>query len=154
MISASRDGEYVANIVKLFGIDTVRGSTSRRGAAALKSSIAKLEKKINVSMTPDGPRGPRYKLSKGPVILGAKTGVPVLPVGVNYSSYWELKSWDRFRIPKPWSKLELIIGTPIYIDEDLTDELLEEYRVKIEAELNRVSKVTDKELTEKRERKG
>jgi len=58
MISASRDGEYVANIVKLFGIGTVRGSTSRRGANALRESISKLKSGVNVSMTPDGPRGP------------------------------------------------------------------------------------------------
>jgi len=153
MISASRDGEYVANIVKLFGIGTVRGSTSRRGAAALKSSIEMLEKGINVSMTPDGPRGPRYVLSKGPVLLGAKTGIPVLPIGVNYSSFWELRSWDRFRIPKPWAKLELIIGTPIYIKADLSDDEVEEYRLKIELELNNVSGVTEKELSEKREKK-
>jgi len=77
-----------------------------------------------------------------------------LPIGVNYSSYWELRSWDRFRIPKPWARLELVIGTPIYIEKELSEEQVEKYRLLIETQLNEVSFVTDKELSERRKRKG
>jgi len=153
MISASRDGQYLANIIHYFGIKTVRGSSSRRGAAAVRASIKMLENKINVSITPDGPRGPRYKLSNGPILLASKTSIPVLPIGINYSSYWELKSWDLFRIPKPWAKLELNIGEPIHIEKDLSTEKLREYKILIENRLNEVSRVTEEDLKKNRLRK-
>ena len=136
MISASRDGQYMANIIKYFGIGTVRGSSSKRGAAALREAIACLESKRNVSITPDGPRGPKYKMSRGPVILASKTGVPVLPIEVAYSSYWEASSWDSFRIPKPWAKISLIVGDPINIPPDLNDTEIEEWRRLLEQKLN------------------
>ena len=142
MISASRDGQYIANIVRLFGIQTVRGSTSRKAMNAIRESLKYLEQGINVSMTPDGPRGPKYKLSKGPIILASKTGYPVLPIGVNYSSYWSLKSWDNFQIPKPWSQIELIMDKPIKIPPDLNDEEIEHWRSIIEDKLNIVSNIT------------
>jgi len=141
MISASRDGQYLSNIIKLFGIQTVRGSTSKRGAAVLRESISYLEKGNNVSMTPDGPRGPKYILSKGPIILASKTGAPILPVTVNSSTYWEIKSWDRFQIPKPWAKVELVLGEPVNIPPDLSDEEMEEWRHLIEKKLNSISQV-------------
>ena len=139
LISASRDGQYIADVVTLFGIKSVRGSSSRRGAVALKASLDCLNDKCNLSMTPDGPRGPKYKMSKGPVIMASKTGFPVLPVSVNYSSYWELKSWDRFQIPKPWAKITLILGDPINIPPDLSDEETEEWRRVLEQKLNAIS---------------
>ena len=141
MISASRDGQYLSHIVKLFGLQAVRGSSSKRGAAALRESITCLENGNNVSMTPDGPRGPRYKLSRGPIILASKTGIPILPVAVNASSYWEAKSWDKFQIPKPWARVDLVIGAPVKIPGNLSDEEMEEWRVKIEKQLNEISRV-------------
>jgi lysophospholipid acyltransferase (LPLAT)-like uncharacterized protein len=136
MISASRDGQYLANIIGYFGIGTVRGSTSKRGASALREAIACLKSGRNVSITPDGPRGPKYKMSKGPVILASKTGVPVLPIEVSYSSFWEVGSWDAFRIPKPWAKVTLILGDPINIPPDLSDADIEEWRRLLEQKLN------------------
>ena len=139
LISASRDGQYIADVVKLFGIKSVRGSTSRRAGVALKGAIECLNDKYNLSMTPDGPRGPCYKMSKGPVLMASKTGAPVLPVSVNYSSYWEAKSWDRFQIPKPWAKVTLMVGDPIKIPPDLSDEEIEEWRRVLEDKLNAIS---------------
>lgn len=145
MISASRDGEYISNIVKLFGVRTVRGSSSRKGAGALRGALNVLKDGANLIMTPDGPRGPRYHLSKGPIILASKTGFPILTLGINYSSYWELRSWDKFRIPKPWSRIELIFGEPFNVPPDLDDKNLEQWRSKIEKQLNEVSRVEDKD---------
>lgn len=143
MISASRDGEYISNIVKLFGVGTVRGSSSRKGAGALRGALSTLEDGANLIMTPDGPRGPRYKLSKGPIILASKTNIPIIPLGINYSSYWELKSWDKFCIPKPWAKIDVVIGDPVSIPADLSDEEMEEWRRQIEQRLNAASKVEE-----------
>ena len=143
MISASRDGQYLTNIVKIFGVLSVRGSSSRKGVAALRESIKCLEKGNNVAITPDGPRGPKYKLSKGPILLASKTGIPILPLTVNSSSYWEAKSWDKFRFPKPWSRMELVLGDTIQIPPDLSNEEVEEWRLKVEKALNIISKVEE-----------
>ena len=138
MISASRDGQYLATIINYFGISTVRGSSSKRGAAALREAITRLDSGCNVAITPDGPRGPRYKMSRGPVILASKTGIPVLPIEVSYSSFWEAKSWDKFRFPKPWAKVVLILGDPINIPPDLSDSEIEEWRRLLEQKLNAI----------------
>lgn len=147
MISASRDGEYISNIVKLFGVKTVRGSSSRKGAGALRGAMVALEEGTNLIMTPDGPRGPRYKLSKGPIVLASKTGIPIIPLGINYSSYWEFKSWDLFRVPKPWARIDMIIGDPVNIPPELSDEEMEEWRRQIEQRLNVASKVEESDKT-------
>lgn len=143
MVSASRDGQYLSNIMKLFGIHTVRGSSSKRGAGALRESISCLKKANNVCITPDGPRGPRYKLSRGPILLASKTGVPILPLAINYSSYWEAKSWDKFQFPKPWSRMDLVIGDPVKIPPDLSDEAMEKWRLDIEMRLNAISGIEE-----------
>lgn len=139
IISASRDGQYLADIVSLFGVTPVRGSSRKKGFAALSEAFEMLSKGYNVSITPDGPRGPKYVMSKGPVILASKTGRPVLPIAVNSSKYWELKSWDAFRIPKPFSKLELLMGEPIYIPPNLSEEEIESWRLILENKLKELS---------------
>jgi lysophospholipid acyltransferase (LPLAT)-like uncharacterized protein len=94
---------------------------------------------MNISMTPDGPRGPKYKLSMGPIILSSMTGYPILPISVNASRYWQLKSWDNFQIPKPFSRLQLNVGKSISIPPNLSDEEMEKWRVHVEEKLNEVS---------------
>jgi len=141
MVSASRDGQYVTDICRLFGIRSVRGSSSKKGFVAFTDALKFLEEKCNISITPDGPRGPRYKMSKGPIALASMTGYRVLPVSVNYSSYWELRSWDKFQIPKPWAKITLVLGNPIKIPADLSDEDTEKWRKTVEDALNAISEI-------------
>ena len=105
LTSPSRDGGLLTALVARFGIGAVRGSTSRRGVTALRELQSELEAGRDVIITPDGPRGPCYEASPGLVYLAQRTGVPMMAVRVEYSSYWELKSWDRFRIPKPFSQV-------------------------------------------------
>ena len=126
VISASRDGQYIADLVKQFGIESVRGSSSRKAVQVLHGAMRTiLRRKKYVSFTPDGPRGPKYVMSRGPIHLASETGVKILPISVNYSSYWELGSWDRFQIPKPWAKITLRLGEPVTIPSNLTDDELE-----------------------------
>ena len=98
-----------------------------------------------VVLTPDGPRGPRYHMSKGPIHIASQLGIPVIALGINYSSYWSVKSWDGFRIPKPWSKLTLIIGRELNIPSEMTEEEFEHWRKEAEDELNRASLVEPKD---------
>jgi hypothetical protein len=144
MISASRDGQYLADLIGFFGLRTVRGSSSRKGAAALRGALAELRRGNTVSITPDGPRGPCHRMSLGPVMLASQTGFHVLPIAVNYSSHWCLRSWDRFQIPKPFAKVTLIIGEPVAIPPALGDADMEPWRSLLEVRLNEISGVGEK----------
>ena len=130
VISASRDGQYIADLIKWFGLRAVRGSSSRKGANALAGAFKVIKQENNVSFTPDGPRGPKYTVGKGAVYLASQTGVKLLPISVNYSRYWQLKSWDNFQIPKPFSKVTLVVGKPLAVPPDLSDEELKEWQEK------------------------
>ena len=128
VISASRDGQYIADFAAQFGVSAVRGSSSRGGASAQLGAIQACREKKNVVFTPDGPRGPKYVIKRGPIQLAGKMGKKIIPVCINASACWSLKSWDGFQIPKPFSKLTIMIGDPITIPQDLDAEGIEEYR--------------------------
>ena len=130
--SPSRDGQYIADIMHKLGLKTIRGSSKKSGARALLAAIKVVKNGSNVSLTPDGPRGPKYCFSSGAILLASKTGAPILPYSINSKKYWELKSWDNFQIPKPFSKMEIIYGEPIHIPTVLNEEQFEEYRLKVE----------------------
>ncbi|MCF7790428.1 MAG: lysophospholipid acyltransferase family protein [Victivallales bacterium] len=135
LISPSRDGQYVVDLISRFGVRSIRGSTFKRGASALKKCEEVLKKGAVLSITPDGPRGPKYKMSKGPVILASRTGVSILPVAINASKYWQTKTWDNFQIAKPGAKVKLVLGKPIEIPGDLTDEELKKWQKIVEDKL-------------------
>lgn len=139
MISPSRDGQYITDLAKQFGVLSIRGSSRKRSAGVLNEAVAILNRFYNVSMTPDGPRGPKYKMSQGPVILASKTGYPILPISVNSSRYWQLRSWDNFQIPKPFCKLQLVAGESINIPRNLTETEIERWREYVEVKLNEIS---------------
>jgi lysophospholipid acyltransferase (LPLAT)-like uncharacterized protein len=132
LISASRDGDLIADVTRRFGFDVVRGSSSRMGAAALRELSDVLAAGRDILITPDGPRGPAYELGPGIVFLAQTTGAPVVPVNMEYSSCWRVKSWDRFIIPKPFSKVRVIIGPPQQIGSTSTDEEFENERVRLQ----------------------
>ncbi|HEX4640377.1 MAG TPA: lysophospholipid acyltransferase family protein, partial [Chthoniobacterales bacterium] len=102
LISASRDGDRIANWIERSGYGTIRGSSSRKGAAALRQLMDTLAANGNVLFTPDGPRGPVYQVSQGVVFVAQKSGAPIVPIHMEYSSCWRMKSWDRFVVPKPF----------------------------------------------------
>jgi lysophospholipid acyltransferase (LPLAT)-like uncharacterized protein len=109
LTSASRDGAYLSEFVRCFGMGAIRGSSSRRGAAALLDLVRNVEDGFDICITPDGPRGPRYKLGPGALMLAEKCGVPLLPVNVEYSAFWRFNSWDGFAVPKPFSKVTVTV---------------------------------------------
>ena len=82
-------------------------------------------------------------MSRGPIHLASETGVRILPISVNYSSYWELGSWDRFQIPKPWAKITLRLGEPVIIPPNLTDDELEKWRQEVQRRLNEISEIPE-----------
>ena len=125
LTSASRDGAIVAGAMKSFGLNPVRGSSSRRGVTALLELNSTLERGEDVAVTPDGPRGPRYKVGAGAIFLARRTGAGILPIRVEYSRALKLKSWDQFMIPLPFSKARIICEELIFLPPDADVELAE-----------------------------
>jgi len=115
LISASGDGDLIASFIERSGYGTIRGSSSRKGVIALRQLVDTLAADGNVLVTPDGPRGPVYQVSQGVVFLAQKSGAPVVPIHMEYSRCWRLKSWDRFVVPWPFATLRAIFGPPITI---------------------------------------
>ena len=146
VVSASRDGQYLADLIRQFGIRSARGSSSRAGARAQLEAIHALKEGCHISFTPDGPRGPRYHMSRGPIHLASKMATGVVPVAVNASRYWQFRSWDRFQIPKPFATLTLRIGSAIMIPPDLDEEGIEYYRRLAEDKLNEASDVRPEDM--------
>ena len=107
IISKHRDGDFIARVLNFFKIMPVRGSTNKGAFSALVESIKVLKRGENLLITPDGPRGPRHSVSSGAVALAIKEKLPIMVVNYRASSYWQLKSWDKFAIPKPFSKIDI-----------------------------------------------
>ena len=132
LISASRDGDLLADAIERFDFDVVRGSSSRLGASAILQLTDVLTSGRDVVITPDGPRGPAYELGPGIIFLAQKSGAPVVPVNMEYSSCWRLKSWDRFILPRPFSKVRVIIGQSHHVRSTSTPEEFETERLRLQ----------------------
>jgi lysophospholipid acyltransferase (LPLAT)-like uncharacterized protein len=122
LASASRDGEYAAAFFRHFALRAVRGSVSRRGFESYLELKGLLAGGNTVMLTVDGPRGPRYSVHPGAVLLAEQTGAPIMPVSVNAPSRWELRSWDRTQLPRPFSRAKFVIGPLIHVAPGLTAE--------------------------------
>jgi lysophospholipid acyltransferase (LPLAT)-like uncharacterized protein len=132
LISASRDGDLIADATQRFGFDVVRGSSSRMGASALLELTNVLASGRDILITPDGPRGPAYELGPGIIFLAQKSGAAVVPVNFEFSSCWRVKSWDRFILPRPFSKVRFIIGSPHPVRATGTPEEFEAERLRLQ----------------------
>lgn len=112
MISASKDGELIAGPVRELGYIPVRGSTTRQGSAALKEML-RLSKNYQLGITPDGPKGPSKSINPGIFYIALLARVPIIPLVAEVEREWLINSWDKFRIPKPFSRIRVIYGEPI-----------------------------------------
>lgn len=135
LISASRDGDLIATFIERSGYGTIRGSSSRKGMLALRQLVDTLAAGSNVLLTPDGPRGPVYQTSPGIIFLAQKSGAPIVPIHLEYSSSWRLKSWDRFVVPKPFATLRAIFGAPVEIAARQDPDRLEAERLRLQKEM-------------------
>jgi len=126
LISRSRDGEILADVVKRFGGEPVRGSSSRGGASALRELQRQVLDGSDAYVTPDGPKGPRYSVGAGPLWLAQATGAPLLPVSMECSSCWRLGRWDGFIIPKPFAKIVVTLHSLHTVPPSLDDLAIKE----------------------------
>lgn len=132
MISRHADGEVIARIVQRLGFTTVRGSSTRGGATALHEAIAALRGNRIVAFTPDGPKGPRQSAQPGAVFAASRSGAEIIPYGVGVRGGWTLRSWDRFRIPRPFTVVAIVEGEPLRPPADAEGPVLEEWRARLE----------------------
>jgi lysophospholipid acyltransferase (LPLAT)-like uncharacterized protein len=115
MVSRSYDGELVAASLRLLGHHPVRGSSSRGGQEAAGGMLEALLEGIPGAITVDGPRGPAFNVHFGIISLARKSFSPIIPYSVYPESYWSVNSWDKFRIPKPFTKIIVHYGEPIFV---------------------------------------
>ncbi len=135
--SASKDGAVIGWIARLFGMGNVRGSSNRRGAMALLETLSILrDGKNSIAITPDGPKGPMYKVHPGVIMMASKAGVPVIPLCVEYEDCWRIgRAWDKYCIPKPFSRVTVLWREKLFVPPSLNPQELEEYMNRLEAML-------------------
>jgi lysophospholipid acyltransferase (LPLAT)-like uncharacterized protein len=146
LVSNSADGEIVAQMLKSYGHQTIRGSTGKRGMRALMRQVADMRRHGRPGVvTPDGPQGPRHRAHPGVVLLSHKTGFPIIPLAYGARKRKVFSSWDRFVLPLPWSRCAMVYGNPIYVPDTirLDEAALAQYIQKVENELNRVTAIAD-----------
>ena len=132
LISASKDGAVLESFAAVFGLSAVRGSSSRRSRAVLMASLRTLKNGVNIGITPDGPRGPRYVVQPGMVKLAQLSGVPIIVIRSRCSWEWCLKTWDHFRIPLPFSKVVFTIEGALDVPRQLSESEFENVRLEVQ----------------------
>jgi lysophospholipid acyltransferase (LPLAT)-like uncharacterized protein len=146
LISQHRDGDLIARAVRPLGIDSVRGSSTRGGAAALRRMLRAYREGASLAWTPDGPRGPR-RIAKSGIIQAARaTGALIVPVGAAAAWYRRLGSWDRMVVPYPFSRVVFVVGQPIAVATDASARDMDTARAALEYELERASADADRLL--------
>jgi hypothetical protein len=116
-VSEHQDGEYVAQVMGRFGLESVRGSTTHGSLRLLRGMLERMDEGWTAAVTPDGPRGPRYSVQRGVGLLAARSGRPVHPIGLAASSAWVFPSWDAFLVPRPWSRVGIAFGPPLAFED-------------------------------------
>lgn len=134
--SQSFDGEYIARFIQRFGYGAVRGSSTRGGVGALVEMIRLMKKGLPMGFTVDGPKGPKYVAKSGAVLLAKKTGNPLMPFVVETAKFWTINSWDKLRIPKPFTRAKIFIAEPIYVPRDADEAEVENKRSELQAKLD------------------
>lgn len=139
LVSRNRDAKLIGDTMARFKIGVARGSSSRGGASALMELTKCLSDGLDVNITPDGPRGPRYKLGPGIIFLAQKTGASIMPIHIEYGRCIRFKSWDGFMVPLPFSKVEVIFGDLERVPGELDEEAFEMARARVEESMKPVT---------------
>ena len=147
LISPSRDGDIPAKFAKAWGGVVIRGSTTRTGAQAMRDMYRIIVKDgVSPVTTSDGPQGPIHVFKLGDILLSQLTQAPLLPLAYAASRAWQLGSWDKFLIPKPFAKIVITIGEPVTIPKGLPAEDLEPFRLQMENALKSLTEQSQHQL--------
>ncbi len=140
LVSASKDGGFLTAILECFRVEPVRGYSSRRGPQALLELTTWAERGYDLAITPDGPRGPRYVVQEGVMSLAQITGLPIIPFAYYLPWKIQVRSWDRFQIPLPFSRCYMVVGKPVRVPREAADSQREALRQELERRLREISR--------------
>ena len=143
MVSRSRDGEVISKMINPLGWQTVRGSSSSGGTRALRELLGCIKKNMAIAHIVDGPRGPFGEIKPGLLSLAKISGMPIVPLIFSPERRWTFNSWDRFMIPRPFSRVIARYDRPIYVPRRLSEDGAEELRMQIEKRLRSLYEMTD-----------
>ncbi|MEX0716463.1 MAG: lysophospholipid acyltransferase family protein [Planctomycetaceae bacterium] len=144
LVSRHQDGSFVADTMEVLGILPVRGSTNRGGAQAVRQ-LLETAREHHIAITPDGPLGPRRRLKGGIVYLASRSGRKVVPAVYSCARGWRLRAkWTDMLVPKPFTRIHLVMGEPLAIPADAERDELEEHRARLQAEMERLEAIADR----------
>lgn len=146
LVSHHRDGEMAARVLRLWGVEAVRGSTTRGAVAGFRRLLLAHRRGFDLAVVPDGPRGPSCKAQKGVAYLARATAAPVVPVSFAADRAWQLGSWDRMVVPKPFARVAIVAGEPFAVPADASEEQIEAARARVEGELNALALAAEARL--------
>lgn len=146
LASIHRDGELTGRTIGFLGFGHVRGSSTRRGARAIREMVALAEAGNDLGLTVDGPVGPRGVVKPGLIEIAKLTGVPIVPVATGSRHHWTFRSWDAFEFPKPFTRVGVWFAPPVLVSADATSEDLEEKRLEVERSLRHITELNDRDL--------
>jgi lysophospholipid acyltransferase (LPLAT)-like uncharacterized protein len=139
LISKHTDGQLLGSLIQAMGMGMVLGSTNRGGIEAVRQLITGDDVRRHLVITPDGPRGPRRVVQPGIVYVASRAGMEIVPIAVGYDRPWRAKSWDRFAVPRPCTRAKMVSGLPITVPPKARSEELEHYRLRVQAEMDRLT---------------
>jgi hypothetical protein len=143
LVSQSNDGEFLSTILERWNYTMIRGSSHLGGKEAMELMVDEVEKGNSLAITPDGPRGPRHEMKMGAVRVAQRTEVPLILVGIAASRKKQLRSWDKFEVPLPFSSIVAKYSEPIIVPKELNNESLDEFKLKLQ---NFMVKLTEEAL--------
>ncbi len=143
LISEHRDGELIARLVERRGFGTARGSSTRGGSRGLRGLLRALRNGHDLAITPDGPKGPPRRLKLGALVAAERSGAPLIPLSVGARRAWRVRSWDRFLVPHPFARIQVVYGPPVHVPRGASREEFVEIASRVDAELNRLTDLVD-----------
>lgn len=143
LVSQHKDAELLSRAAGIMGFSLVRGS-SRRGAITALRRMLRLGQLMNLTLTPDGPRGPRRELAPGCLYLASKLRLPIVPLGLGYQEPWRnRRAWDHFAIPRPGSRACAVVGPAIHVPSNLDRHTIDNWKTKTESTLNQLTELAE-----------
>jgi hypothetical protein len=143
LISLHADGELISRVMRRFGFGSIRGSTTRGGSSAFRKLLREAKRGMDIAITPDGPRGPKYTVQKGIIELARITGLPIVPVTYSTKHRYLCPSWDALVVPRPFTKGVFIWGEPVWVEDKGDEDRREKARVELESRMLKMVEAAD-----------